>query len=295
MLTLSWRKAGASSALAVALVVGLPALAQAQLFPNMWIQREKTPCPNEPPFYSHIRHNYYGYYPTCWRKFPQGWACPCPNPETPDAAASFRSIPRDPKPEAPPSEEEGDLERGPGRPPGPRMDSGRPGIDNSELPPLPGDIRPLDEPRRPGGPNPTTPPGPGTVPGRPGDTKPRDPFEPLSQPLPRSNGAGASLRGPATDGPTLEPPRGNASVTELPPVNDAFGGAGRPVLALPEMAATSGAVPSDAALTPPMPSSLPPDATVVEVPPTAAPAPAQAPRRQSLIGGLLNMGNWRRR
>ena len=44
MLTLSWRRAGASSALALALVVGLPALAQAQLFPNLWIQRERTPC-----------------------------------------------------------------------------------------------------------------------------------------------------------------------------------------------------------------------------------------------------------
>ena len=80
-------------------------------------------------------------------------------------------------------------------------------------------------------------------------------------------------------------------------MNDAFADAGKPVLALPEMSPTAASVPSDSALTPPMPSSLPPDATIVEVPPTAAPAPAtaQAPRRQSLIGGLLNMGNWRRR
>lgn len=297
MLTLSWRRAGASSALAMVLVVGLPALAQAQLFPNMWIQRERTPCPNEPAFYKHIRHNYYGYYPTCWRKFPEGWACPCPNPEIPDAATSFRSIPRDPKPEALPSDEDLDLDRGARPPAGPRMDSGRPGIDNSELPPLPGDLPPaLGEPRRPGIPNPTTPSGPGTVPGRPGSTAPRtDPFEGIPQNLPRSNGSGASLRGPAIDGPTLEPPQGNASVSGLPPMNDAFADAGKPVLALPEMSPTAGVSPADPLLTPPMPSSLPPDATVVEAPATAAPAPAQAPRRQSLIGGLLNMGNWRRR
>jgi hypothetical protein len=298
MLTLSWRRAGASSALAMALVVGLPALAQAQLFPNMWIQRERTPCPNEPPFYAHIRHNYYGYYPTCWRKFPEGWACPCPNPELPDAAASFAKVPRDARPEAPPTDEEMDLDRGSIRPPaGPRPDAGRPpGIDGTDMPPLPEGIRPLDEPRRPGTPNPNAPAGPGTVPGRPGDATPRvDPFDPIRQPLPRSNGAGASSRGPATEGPSLEPPQGTSAATELPPLNDAFADAGKPVLALPEMSPTAGAVPADTALTPPMPSSLPPDATIVEAPPTAAPAPAQAPRRQGLIGGLLNMGNWRRR
>jgi hypothetical protein len=57
------------------------------------------------------------------------------------------------------------------------------------------------------------------------------------------------------------------------------------------------AQPGDPALaTTTMPSSLPPDASTVEMPPMSNPAPVQAPRRTGLIGGLFNnMSNWRRR
>ena len=72
MLTFSRRRFGSASALAMALVAGLPALAQAQLFPNLFVQRERTPCAAEPPFYGHVRRDYYGYYPTCWKRFPDG-------------------------------------------------------------------------------------------------------------------------------------------------------------------------------------------------------------------------------
>lgn len=297
MLTLSWRRAGASSALALALVVGLPALAQAQLFPNLWIQRERTPCPNEPPFYANIRQNYYGYYPTCWRKFPEGWACPCPNPELPDASASFRAQPRDPRPPLPPREEDfNDRGGAPSDRGGAAPDAGRRGVDAGDMPPLPRSEQ-LGAPLgRPDGGNlapPANGPAQPTVPGR-GTAPTGDPFEPRRPDLPRGN-AGSS-RGPATpDGPSLEGPQG-VTEAELPSANDGFGDPGQPVLALPEMPKPPGVRGVDSVVVTNMPSSLPPDATTVELPPMAnEPPPAQAPRRPSLIGGLLNMGNWRRR
>jgi hypothetical protein len=291
MLTLSWRKAGASSALAMALVAGLPALAQAQLFPNLWIQRERTPCPNEPPFYAHVRHNYYGYFPTCWRKFPEGWACPCPNTEAPDAAASFRNQPRDPKPELPPpdSVDTGgplqpttpDLGPGPGAP--------RRGADG-EMPPLPRGIGPLnDNPTAPGvrDVNPV-------VPGQPAPPRGRDPFDPIPPALPRSSGPGSSSMrspAPAIEGPALEQPAGESTSIQPTSGNDALAGPGEPVLALPEMSRPDGSLPAD----PTMPASLAPDMTTVNSQPPANAAPAQAPRRPGLLSGLLNLGNWRRR
>jgi hypothetical protein len=101
MLTLSWRRVGSSSTLALTLVVGLPALAQAQLFPNLYVQRKRADCANEPPFYGHVRRDYFGYYPTCWRKFPEGWGCPCPNPEVVDWEAAKVKQPRDKNPLTP--------------------------------------------------------------------------------------------------------------------------------------------------------------------------------------------------
>ncbi len=231
MSTLSWRKAGSSSALALSLVVGLPALAQAQLFPNMWIQRERTPCPNEPPFYAHIRHNYYGYFPTCWRKFPEGWACPCPNPEIPDAAASFRQRPRDPKPELPPPESiEGGAPLGgmaPDLGPGPGPGPGTPRRGDADIPPLPRSISPLNDGLgAPGGrdANPAQP-----TPGRGNQPEPRDPFEPTKPAIPRSAGPGASLRmaPPAGDGPALEPPAGESTSVQPASASDSLAVAGR--------------------------------------------------------------------
>ena len=60
------------------LLAFLPELASAQpnaLFPEIYIKR-KRPCPEqENPQYRMIREQFYGYYPTCWRKFPEGWGC----------------------------------------------------------------------------------------------------------------------------------------------------------------------------------------------------------------------------
>jgi hypothetical protein len=300
MLTLSWRKAGASSALAMALVVGLPALAQAQLFPNLWIQRERNACANEPPFYAHVRHNYYGYFPTCWRRFPEGWACPCPNPELPDAAASFVRQPRDAKPKLPPPETDdlsAPLLDNRGAAPAPGGGADRRGADEGGFPPLPPSaLRPLNE--APDNRNPA--PAPGTTPGRPGQpgTPPTaDPFDPVRPNMPRSD-AGSSSRGPvASEGPTLEPPQGAMSGEEPAPVADAFSNPGSPVLALPEMPQPSTPRPVDPTVaTATMPSSLPPDGSTVELPPVTNPEPAQAPKRTGLLGGLFNnLSNWRRR
>jgi hypothetical protein len=67
-----------SGLLALAVVLGTPALASAQLFPNLPLRRERPPCSHENPQYKMIRQEYWGYYPTCWRKFPAGWGCPSP-------------------------------------------------------------------------------------------------------------------------------------------------------------------------------------------------------------------------
>jgi hypothetical protein len=80
-------------------VLGAPALVEAQqsgLFPNASIRRERVPCPHEDPVYRLYRHEYFGYHPTCWRRFPAGWGCP--SPEAPNVAQAFRDQPRDAPP-----------------------------------------------------------------------------------------------------------------------------------------------------------------------------------------------------
>ena len=89
---------GARSATAAALGVLATCLlatsvAEAQLFPNLPIRRERVPCPEELPVYGLYRNKYYGYYPTCWRQFPPGWGCP--NHESPDWEAELARQPLD--------------------------------------------------------------------------------------------------------------------------------------------------------------------------------------------------------
>ena len=93
MRTHSRRQDGWAVAGALAFIVSTPALAHAQqsgLFPLAPIQRQRTPCPMEDPVYRMYRQQYFGYHPTCWRRFPPGWGCP--SPEAPNPAASFREI-----------------------------------------------------------------------------------------------------------------------------------------------------------------------------------------------------------
>lgn len=73
------------------LLLGAPQASQAQLFPNLPIQRQRTPCEAEAPVFQQYRHVYHGYHPTCWRRFKPGWGCP--SPEAPNVAAEYKKLP----------------------------------------------------------------------------------------------------------------------------------------------------------------------------------------------------------
>ena len=96
MRTQARTRLGWSAASALAVVMLAPKLAQAQqtgLFPLAPIRRQRPPCAMEDPVYRLYRTEYFGYHPTCWRRFPTGWGCP--SAEVPDAAKEFKILPRD--------------------------------------------------------------------------------------------------------------------------------------------------------------------------------------------------------
>jgi hypothetical protein len=97
----SRRRSGKLVALAaLAVVVTLPGLAEAQqtgLFPNAPIRRQRPPKEQEDPIYEIYKQQYFGYHPTCWRRFPNGWGCP--SPEAPDRAKSLKEQPFGKSPE----------------------------------------------------------------------------------------------------------------------------------------------------------------------------------------------------
>jgi hypothetical protein len=148
---------------ALALVVSLPELARAQpggLFPNAPIRRQRVPCDQEDPVYKTYKYKYFGYHPTCWRPFPDGWGCP--SPEAPDRKKSFEKQPLVPR--------EGEL---PGAMPGaetPERPETRP-----TQPEVPRRIDPFEMQPEPGAPGaaPTAPRRPQT----PVVPPSRDPFQ----------------------------------------------------------------------------------------------------------------------
>lgn len=93
MQTRTRRRWSLAMVVAATWVLGHATPSDAQLFPNLPIQRPKVPCDQEAPYYKVFRQHYHGYFPTCWRAFPKGWACPCPNPEQPDWAGAIAKIP----------------------------------------------------------------------------------------------------------------------------------------------------------------------------------------------------------
>jgi hypothetical protein len=101
----------------LAAVMSLSGLAEAQqsgMFPMHAIRRERTPCANEDPIYKLYRNQYYGYFPTQWRRFPDGWSLS--SPEGPHTAEELKKNPIEgPKPFAP--EGEGEEMQGPAAPP----------------------------------------------------------------------------------------------------------------------------------------------------------------------------------
>ena len=304
MLTLSWRRVGSSFGLTLALLAGLPALAQAQLFPNLFIQRQRNECAAEPPFYKQVRRDYFGYYPTCWRTFPEGWACPCPNPELPNRERSFREQPADPKPKLPPNDMDSDSAApDPDMAPGGRSGAdGRPGTDPT-LPKLPGNSRsPFEIDSNP------TPKRP-AVPANPEND---DPFlSPRATGSPRPNAGGSAAPIDRIGTPPRDGPNANGAPSLDAPLSPRPKGVSRrtpassletsnPVLALPEMAPMAVSPPADAPMLSDLPASLPTSGAFLEPPsavasnPTPAPQPqppVQAPRRTSLIGSLFGMGN----
>jgi hypothetical protein len=244
------------------MTLGAPLVAfgqQGGLFPLAPIKRERVPCPMEDPVYQLYRQQYFGYHPTCWRKFPNGWGCP--SPEAPNTEADFRKRPRD-KPlygdegEAP---MDGDL---PLNEPPAGGDAGGP----NPLPPVPEDPGVFGPETKPGG---AAPANPNALP--PVDTKP-------------------------PENPPAAPP-GNASAPK-PPINNQLEPLAPAASVPPELPPISSlSEPSAPVATPPTTSieALPPTTGTSISEPAASVAPAQAPRRTSLIGNLFGGFSGRRR
>jgi hypothetical protein len=293
---------------ALALVVILPGFAQAQLFPNRNIRRERPPCASEPPFYGQVRRDYFGYFPTCWSKFPEGWGCPNPNPEAPDLATAMEDIRKKAAVYQPNLEDPGlgTLED----PMTPRTE---PGMDPAApaLPPAGRSPFDIDRPDGTGGPAPG-----GLMPG--------------ARPNPANPGAAAPGAGPGAAG-------GLGPNSALPPSSrrslaSAFNGSNLPEMpSLPAPSIRTGddaeagamALPAEATLASSNPENTRPDlGPLPSLPPTnpgpmtgvhmasgtmAPPStptdaetvlgapPAQAPRRRSILGGLFDSLGTRRR
>ena len=313
----SRRSLGWLAALGLFGVTALPSTVEAQLFPNRTIRRQRNEPAQEPPFYSNIRQNYFGYYPTCWQKFPDGWACPCPNPEAPNVAAEFEKRKRDDKSTLLPPDDLGALPEGDaaGGAMGGAAGAGR-GARPNNVPSLPDRGSPfeLDTPRSGGGV--TTPPRtPDLSPPRDGgrlldvpnsgntNTPPAGALPGGTRPVPPAGGPaparpdpfdprpGGASRAPATGLPEMQPL--TAPTTSR---NDSA----RPMLELPSLSPPSSTDPATdlagSSSAQPFPGSLSPNGPVVE---NSAPAPltapdASAPKRKSVIGGFFNSLNRRR-
>ena len=247
------RMIGSPTLLAVALIVGMPAMGHAQLFPNLNARRERPSCVQEPPFNAHVRRDYFGYYPTCWSRFPDGWACPCPNPELPNAAESFRKQPRDKVP------------LGLDGPDGPPLDGAPdfPGMEpDPNMPEMPAQGR-----------------SPFEIEGRP---PVRPPLEAPEQPLPSTSPI------PSPTG-LLEMPKLPSPTTSLAPGSMALPDPDDAMLA--SAPGSSVGSPVRASLGPlPMPrggsSPVVGDVELMTAPPSSA--PAQASARKGVIGNLFN-------
>jgi hypothetical protein len=214
----------------VALVFEPAAEAQISgLFPLAPVhKRQRTPRDMEDPAYRMYRQDYFGYHPTCWRKFPAGWGCP--SSEAPDAKESFRQR----KLDLPPAGDAGEGEGAPGPDEGMRPGGARP--DPNALPNLPSGGSPFEIEKPPAGRDRDR----GTVPdpsGLPPTTDPRAPERPTPP--------GASIEAPP---PAPTPPgAGESELSVAPPpgliLPDPTAGAGAAV-AVPEPTAYNGSQPA---------------------------------------------------
>lgn len=278
MLTNRGRRFRSPAAWTLVMVLGAPMLAEAQqggLFPLAPIRRQRVACPAENPVYGLYRQEYFGYHPTCWRKFPAGWGCP--SSEAPNVAQAFDpkqgGKPRDPMPSMlpPMDEERGELP--------PDIDGGQPNAprDNA-MPPLPNNDRSpfnLDSPRQGGEAPPARPAG-------------AAPANPLELPPPASGDKPDQAAAPAS--PSF-PPLGRTDASNVP------GPDSTPLLALPDPAEVPAvaaptappamAAPAMAAPAMTAPAMSAPTAFAGPTPYSAQP-PMQAPQRTSLLGGLFS-------
>ena len=295
MVTKPGRRWRSAAGLVLAAMLVAPAVVRAQLLPNLPTRyREKPPCVAEPPFYKMVRHQYFGYYPTCWRRFPPGWTCPCPNPELPNFQAALQKKPLESGEEAAPA---GDKDKGRADDPFESDRGGdRRGPNNSNVPPLPdpgtspfdnpGDMRPASPPPLDGGAGRPSP----DAPARSRDD--RTEIEPPKDSAP----AVAAAAAPAT---RLDLPAVADAAPEMPPL-DQVGPATGPAVATarPDPVAPSEAELAEETASAPVPSApdptLPVPSTstdsILATTPAPAPiaAPAQAPQRRGLVSTFIN-------
>ncbi len=198
---------------AFASLSGLAKAQQSGLLPLHAIKRERTPCANEDPIYKLYRNQYYGYFPTQWRKFPDHWSLR--NSETPDVAKELKEKPI----EAPKGfSGEGDMEEPQGPGPGPGQGA-KPTIPN---PPPDTERSPfdMDKPDN-GGAAPATrrpPAARGNQPPPPGDSSPFDvPDTNAPAPGAMPDGRPQASRSSRTSAPSLPDP----GTPELAPPGDA--------------------------------------------------------------------------
>lgn len=247
----------------ITLVLLAPTFAQAQqtgLMPLAPIRRQRVPCPEENPVYRRYRTDYYGYYPTCWRRFPPGWGCP--SPEAPDMNKAYAILEPDKPP--PPIFGRGDDDaQTEGNDPRDRnTNPNRP-----EMPPVPqGGRSPLDAP--------DAAPGPA----------PRRDSPPAADPIERRPPGGAGSPGPLGARSARPPQAIQFEPSDTTIQNSPADG----LLPLPD---------PPSATTHPIsaPVSAEPLGTTTDPTLEGTMMPTPPPRRRSLIGGLFDSLGIRRR
>ncbi len=284
MLKTTRRRLGSLALPAIGLVFLVPALAEAQLFPNRTIRREKPDCATEPPFYKQVRRDYFGYYPTCWSRFPAGWGCPCPDLELQSARAEFDKFnPKDGtrKPQNSSSSEGTEARDRPDvfTEPDPKPDA-KPESGEMGIPPLPKDgATPfnLDGPAKPPAVN---PPGGANPPGNSGASlAPTAPSSLLDMPALPSTSPTSSLEPEVRPGSIALYPKDVTLTSNTPSDRPELGPL--PTAPTPEPYTPGTGVGFIAASTP----------TSTGAESMGTPIPAQAPKRRSLLGQLFGRSN----
>jgi hypothetical protein len=294
MLTNPRRGIRALALMVLTIAVSLSQRAQAQqtgLFPLAPIRRQRVPCDQEDPVYKTYKQQYFGYHPTYWRRFPEGWSVP--SPEGPDRERSFREFKLG-------SEREGG-EKAPGEeempgPPGGGRATPVPNIPQPERSPFE-----TDTPNGRPGAAPATPRGGQAPRATPPPEGARSPFEETPNPgamapAARRNQQVRTDLPPASDlGPDLSAPNGQpeqgSGLRSMQDGRDEEAVAPRedaPMLAVPDIdlpgPGQAGSLVDDRAATPAANS------------PSTFSATAPRPRRGLLSNLFSNLGlNWTRR